>query len=369
VRAAVPAGTLFLAVVAGLYLHEVRPQVEDRVYRGSDGQPFHLPTYLPGDCPFYRATALSLLREKDLDLHDDMAWNVVRPQGQVALGARGEWYPKHPILLPIAALPFYAALGDKGLLAFNVVQVALLDVLVFFLARRLTPDAVALAVAVWFAFGSFLRPVAYNFSPDVFSSLLVVSGYLALVGRRLGVAGPFFGLAVAAKWTNLVFLPIAGIYAIATAGVRPSIRFALSAAPVLVALALLDFHMFGSPFVTPYDRVLGEGFRIEPSHRMMFDRPFFAGLWAQIVDPRLGLLRSAPQALFAVPGFFLFARRARAEAALCATLCVAQMAVFAPYRMWDASNYGHRFWMTAIVLFAVPVAALADRVLRGAAAS
>ena len=99
----------------------------------------------------------------------------------------------------------------------------------------------------------------------------------------------------------------------------------------------------------------------------MFDRPFFAGLWSQIVDPRLGLLRSAPQALFAVPGFFLLARRARAEAALCAALCAAQMAVFAPYRMWDASNYGHRFWMTAIVLFAVPVAALADRVFRGAA--
>jgi len=88
VRAGAPAAALFLAVVAGLYFDEVRPQIEDRVYRGSDGRPFHLPTYLPGDCPFYRATALSLLREKDLDLHDDMAWNVVRPQGQVALGAR-----------------------------------------------------------------------------------------------------------------------------------------------------------------------------------------------------------------------------------------------------------------------------------------
>jgi hypothetical protein len=369
VRAGALAGALFVAVVAGLYLQEVRPQFEDRVYRGDDGRPFHLPTYLPGDCPFYRATALSLLHDNDLDLHDDMAWNVVRPQGQVALGARGEWYPKHPILLPIVALPFYAAMGDKGLLAFNVLQVALLDVLVFFLARRLTSDTVALAVAVWFAFGSILRPVAYNFSPDVFSTVLVVSGYLAIVGRRFGVAGLLFGLAVAAKWTNLAFLPIAGIYAIATAGIRPSLRLALAAAPALLALALLDFHMFGSPFVTPYDRVLGEGFRVEPSHRLMFDRPFFAGLWAQIVDPRLGLLRSAPQALFAVPGFFLFARRARAEAALCAALCAAQMAVFAPYRMWDASNYGHRFWMTAIVLFAVPVAALAERVLRGAASS
>ena len=363
------APALFLAVVAGLYFSEVRPQIEDHIYRAIDGRPFHLPTYLPGDCPFYRATALSLLREKDLDLHDDMAWNVVRPQGQVALGARGEWYPKHPILLAIAALPFYAALGDQGLLAFNVLQVALLDVLVFLLARRFTSDGVALAVAVWFAFGSFLRPVAYNFSPDVFSSLLVVSGYLALVSRRFGAAGALFGIAIAAKWTNLAFLPIAGIYAIATGGIRPGIRFALAATPSLLALLLLDFHMFGSPFVTPYDRVLGEGFRLEPSHRTMFDRPFLAGLWTQIVDPRLGMLRSAPQALFAMPGFVLLARRARSEAALCVALCAAQMAVFAPYRMWDASNYGHRFWMTAIVLFAVPVAVLADRALRGAAGS
>jgi len=188
-RAVVAASALFLAVIAGLYFHEVRPQMQDRVYLGDDGRPFHLPTWLPGDCPFYRATALSLLREKDLDLHDDMAWNVVRPQGQVALGARGEWYPKHPILLAIAALPFFATLGDRGLLAFNLLQVAALDVLLFFLARRFTSDLVALAIAVWFAFGSFLRPVAYNFSPDVFSTVLVVSGYLLVAGRRFAAAG------------------------------------------------------------------------------------------------------------------------------------------------------------------------------------
>jgi hypothetical protein len=360
---------LFLAAVVGLYLGEVRPQHEDRVYRGADGKPFHLPTWLPGDCPFYRATALSLLREKDLDLRDDMAWNVVRPQGQVSLGARGEWYPKHPLLLPVAALPFYAAGGDEGLLAFNVVQVALLDVFIFFLARRFTSDPIALGVALWFAFGSFLRPVAYNFSPDVLSTLVIVAGYLALVAGRFGLSGLLFGLAVTAKWTNLVFLPIAALFAMGTAGLRPALRFALAAAPVLAALAFLDFHMFGSPLVTPYDRVLGEGLQVESSHRTLFDRPFLAGLWTQIVDPRLGLLRSAPQALFALPGFFFLARRRGAEAVLCAALCAAQMAVFAPYRMWDASNYGHRFWMTAIVLCAVPVAALADRALRGAVAS
>ena len=360
---------LFVIAAGGLYFLEVRPQFQDRVYRGEDGRPFHLPTYLPGDCPFYRATALSLLRETDLDLKDDMAWNVLGPQGQVALGARGEWYPKHPILLPVAALPFYAALRDVGLLVFNVLQVALLDVLVFLLARRSASGGVAFALAIWFAFGSLLRPVAYNFSPDVFSTVLVVMGYLALVGERWALSGLVLGLSVAAKWTNLVFLPIAGIYAIATAGLRSSIRFALAAAPPLVGLAVLNLHMFGSPFVTPYDRVLGQGLRLEPSHRTLFDRPFLAGLWTQIVAPRAGLLSSAPQTLLALPGFYFLARRASAEALLCGALCAAQMAVFAPYRMWDASNYGHRFWMTAIVLSAIPVAALADRVLRAAVSS
>lgn len=363
------AAALFVIAAGGLYFVEVRPQLQDRVYRGEDGRPFHLPTYLPGDCPFYRATALSLLRDTDLDLKDDMAWNVLRPQGQVALGARGEWYPKHPILLAVAALPFYAALRDVGLLAFNVAQVALLDVLVFFLARRFASDGVAFAVAIWFAFGSLLRPVAYNFSPDVFSTVLVVIGYLALVDGRWALSGLVLGLSVAAKWTNLLFLPIAGVYAIATAGFRSSLRFALAAALPLLGLAVLNFHMFGSPLVTPYDRVLGEGPRLEPSHRTLFDRPFLAGLWTQIVHPRLGLVASAPQTLLALPGFYFLARRASAEAVLCAALCAAQMAVFAPYRMWDASNYGHRFWMTAIVLSAIPVAALADRVLRAAVSS
>jgi hypothetical protein len=360
---------LLLALPIGLWFQEIRPQMQDRVYRGPDGQPFHLPTWLPGDCPFYRATALSLLREKDLDLRDDMAWNVLRPEGQVALGARGEWYPKHPILLPIVALPFYAAFGDRGLLAFNLTQVVALDVLVFLLARRFAGDGLALAIALWFAFGSLLGPAAYNFSPDVLSTLIVVVGALALLEKRVALAGFLLGLSVAAKWTNLVFLPIAGVHALATGGARSAARFALAAAPPLAALGLLNSHMFGSPFATPYDRVLAVGGGVEPSHRTQFDRPFFANLWAQIENSRVGLLRSSPQALFALLGFPLLWRRARSEAILVAALCLAQIAVFAPYRFWDASSFGHRFWMTAIVLSAVPLGALADRALRGRVAT
>lgn len=361
-------GALLVAMVlAGLWFHEVHPQLEDRTFAWpGHAEPFHLPTYLPGDCPFYRATAESILRDADLDLHNNVAWNVLSPQTQVALGARGEWYPKHPIAMALAALPFYAALGDAGLLLFNLLQTAALDLIIFLLARRYASDAVSLATALLFAFGTLLRPAAYNFSPDVFSSLLVAAGVLALLERRCVMAGVLLSLAVAAKWTNLPFLPLAAIWTLATLGARPALRFSLAAAPALLALGGLNAHMFGSPLVTPYDRVMimsGGREVLEPSHRNLFSLPFFATLWKQIVDPVHGLLRSAPPLLLALPGFALLFRHARSEAALLLALCLAQVAIFAPYKEWSASSYGHRFLLSAVVLSAAPVAALLAFVL------
>jgi len=363
-------GALFVGVVlAGLWLAEVQPRLEDRTFPWpGHAEPFHVPTYLLGDCLFYRAAAESLLRDGDLDLRNNAPWESVQlPTSQVALGRRGEWYPKHPLLLSLLALPLYALLGDPGLLLFNLIELAALDYLVLLLARRYASEPVALFTAVLFAFGTLLRPAAYNFSPDVLSSLVVLSGVLALLDRRAALGGFLLSAAVAAKWTNLVFLPIGALWALAVIGPRALARFALFAAPPLAALAALNFHMFGSPFVTPYDRVLlfEQGRAVlGPSHRQKFDLPFFPTLWAQFVDRRHGLLCSAPPVLFALPGFFVLFRRARAEAALLLALCLAQIAVFAPYREWQASSFGHRFLMTAVVLSAAPVAALFAAALR-----
>jgi hypothetical protein len=360
---------LVVCGAAGLWFGEMRPQLRELAYRAPSGAIVHLPTYLPGDCSLYRAATASILRDFDLDLRDDPLWSQAVPDGSLALGKRGEWYPKHPLLLSLLAVPFYAAAGDPGLLLFNLVQLLALDALVFLAARRFTGDLLALAIALWFAFGSLLRPAAYNFSPDVLSSLVVLGAVLVLLARRPAVSGFLFGLAVVAKWTNLVFLPIGAVYALLVLGLPAAVRFAAASAPPLAALGILNWHMFGSPLVTPYDRVLAPGGAIEPSHRTMFDAPFWPGLWQQIVDPHLGLVRSAPQVLVAVPGFAVLFGRARAEALFVFACFAAQLAVFAPYRMWSASTYGHRFAMTAIVLCAIPLAALADRVLRTGAAT
>ena len=361
------AAALFVLVVAGLWFHEARPQLQTRSFPWpGHADAFTLPTWLPGDCPYYRASIRSLLRDRDLDLRNDLATDVVPAAGQVALGARGEWYPKHPIGLSLAALPFYAAFGDQGLLLFNLLQLGALAVLVFALAHRYAGEALSFGVALAYAFGTLLRGAAYNFSPDVFSTLLVTAAVLALLQKRAGVGGLLFGLAVVAKWTNLAFLPVAGIWVLLSMGLRPALRFSLLAAPALLGLAALNWRMFGSPLITPYDHVLmyqGTKVAIEPSHREAFDQPFFATLWLQIVRPEKGLVSSAPWVLLAPLGLVPLFFRLRAEAALLVALCLTQLAVFAPYRYWGASSYGHRFLLTVVALSAAPVAALLSAAL------
>jgi hypothetical protein len=360
-RTTLACAALVVVVLVTLCVAEVWPRMELRDVAGPSGV-VHLPSWLPGDCPFYRAATTALLHGR-LDLRGDPLFGVLPAPGQVALGTHGEWYPKHPLLLSALAVPFYAALGDRGLLLFNLLQVTALDVLILLLARRAASDGIALAVALWFALGSLLRLVALNVSPDVLSTLVVLGAVLALLSRRAVLAGALLGLSVWAKWTNLFFLGPALVYGAFALGPRAALRMVAGAGPPLLALAGLNWHMFGSPLVTPYDRVLSGAGGIEPSHRQLFDQPVLAGLWRQLTDHQMGLVASAPQVILALPGLVALFVSTRDEALLIAALCAVQLAVFAPYREWAASSYGSRFLLTVVVLSALPVAALAQWVL------
>jgi hypothetical protein len=331
--------------------------------------------FLDGDCIWYRTTIVSLLSDGDLDQRNNVPMMhplggprpVFPPQSDVSLGANGAWYPKHPLLLSLLGLPFYAVAGDLGLLAFNLVQLTALLVVAWFLLRRYTSEAVALAATWWLALATQLSPAAYNFSPDVLSTLLVVSGVLALVSRRAAFAGALFGFACCARWSNVILLPIASLFVLHEFRRRDWLAFAAPLAACLLALAALNAWMFGSPFVTPYDRVIGSleyGVPVlETSHRELFDAPFFSGLWAQLSDSEHGLVVSGPHVLLAPFGLALLWRRSRADTLLLGGICLALAGLFAPYEPWRASSIGHRFLMTDVVLSALPAALLFARVI------
>jgi hypothetical protein len=359
---------VFVGLLGSFTLQEVVPQYGvERLHKRRGKWQDH-PSFLVGDCPYYRATLLSLLKDQDLDLKNNIERRQYPPSSNVAKGERGEWYPKHTILMPIAAMPFYALWHDRGLLVFNLVQLGLILMLIWYGARRYTSTALATALTLYYGFGTCLRASAYNFAPDLFSTLLVMAGVVALLFRRAALAGVLLGFAVWAKWTNVVFLPLAGVFMLSLRERRPVLRFGACAALPLAGLFALNQHMFGSAFVTPYDRVLIQHkgkLVLEASHRTFFNEPFWPGLWAQLTDPHLGLFVGCPAVLLAPLGAALLLRRAPREAGLITLAALLQLAVFAKYEQWWASSYGPRFLLTSVALSALLVAPLLQQLFAG----
>jgi hypothetical protein len=377
-RPALVAAALAAITLLGWTLLVVVPRYGVERHRHQGPGRLDHPTFLIGDCLYYRATLVSLLEDRDLDIQNNLAAQRYPIAGNVSKGRHGEFYPKHPILLAVAALPFYVVAGDLGLLAFNLAQLCALLLVMWLGARRYAGDLAAFALMLWFAFGTMLRPAAYNFAPDVLSTLLVVGAIVALLYGRSVAAGLLLGLSVWAKWTNAVFFPIAAVALAGRRDWRALLRFGAGATPPVAALLALNWHMFGSPLVTPYDRVLVvEKLRwvVEPSHRTFFTVPFWRGLWTQLTDRHLGLFVAAPPFVLALPGFYFMFRKARWDALLVAAACAAPLVMFAKYEQWNVSSYGPRFLLSAVALSALPAAAALAFVLelarrrRGDAAS
>jgi hypothetical protein len=354
---------LVAVTLIGWTLIEVIPRYAVERHRDQGAGRLDHPTFLIGDCAYYRATLVSLLEDRDLDVENNLVRERYSLPSNVSRGRHGEFYPKHPILLAVAALPFYVVAGDIGLLAFNLAQLAALVLVIWIGARRYATNEVALAIVLWYAFGTMLRPVAYNFAPDVLSTLLITGAMVALLYGRSAVAGALLGLSLWAKWTNVIFVPIALAAPVVRRDWRSLGRLCAGAAAPVAGLLALNWHMFGSPFVTPYDRVLivqNRRWAIEPSHRTFFTVPFWSGLWTQLTDRQSGLVFAAPPVLLAAPGLIAIFRQARGEALLIGGACVAQLAMFAKYDQWNVSSYGPRFLLSVVALSALPaVAALA----------
>jgi hypothetical protein len=366
-RTPVLAIALVLITLGGWTLNEVVPRYGVERHRHQGPGRLDHPTFLIGDCAYYRATLVSLLEDRDLNVENNLTAEGHRMAGNVARGRNGAFYPKHPILLPALALPFYAAAGDRGLLAFNLAQLCALLLVMWLGARRYAPDGIAFALMLWFAFGTMLRPAAYNFAPDVLSTLLVAGAIVALLYERGVAAGVLLGLSLWAKWTNAVFFPVAALTLAVRRDWRALLRFGAGAAAPVAGLLGLNWHMFGSPLVTPYDRVVVvERMRwaLEPSHRTFFTVPFWRGLWTQLTDTRMGLFVAAPPFVLALPGFYLLYRKARADALLVGGACAAQLVMFAKYEQWNVGSYGPRFLLTVVALSALPAAATLAFVLR-----
>lgn len=297
---------------------------------------------------------------------DDLGWN--RELGQdwsnVALGAdETTLYPKHPVLLPLLAHPFFLAFGLDGLLLFNLLGLA---ACVVTLARLVDPGRRRpLAVAAVLA--TFASPVvlhwALAYSNDVFAGALVAGAVLAVRTDRALAAGLLAGGALWARPVHVLALAAGcgpDVWRWARADRRRLARWAGGAALVLCAWASLNAAWFGSPFVTGYDRVVVRhgGLTMLESASAAFDVPLSRGLPAALFESSLGFVPGFPMLALAPLGWLALARRREwipltASAIALGGACL----VYGAYR-WPSA----RFLFPFLLFVIEPLSALLEEV-------
>jgi hypothetical protein len=317
-------------------------------------------TYLIGDSPYYAAAAVSLIADHDLKVENNLRGDAVRHSGFVSLGADGEWRPKHPVLLSVASVPFVMAFGVVGLLIFNLVVMTLLAAAAHRLALRGAGPISATVATLVTCLLTFTLAYAYNYSPDAFAALPGVVALLLLVdGRPLG-AGLLAGLALIAKPVHILLVLVGLFAAWSQQGRRGVARFVAGVAPAVAVVMLYNAVLFGGPLVSGYERIM----EADPVPRPVSQRQDFTlagaprNLSGEIVDPKHGILFTAPSVLVALAGLLALWRRRRILAVLPASLLLAYLLFFSTFVPWKASHFGNRYLFLPVMISALPLAGL-----------
>jgi hypothetical protein len=333
--------------------------------------------FLKGDCYYYRAAVVSLLEDGDLLLANNISDISDHLNMQLALGKEG-LVPKQSILMPLFSIPFYLLLKDKGLLLFNIVDCMILMVLIFKLNRLFFDGYIAFAVTALYATGTLFLDYVYNYSPDVFSTVLVLGGLYFVLRRKFHIGALLLGLSVFAKITNALLAGIGLSYAALTilfsgkgeqtasqatensvlkkVGVMTTIGavFLFS----LLPLAYTNYKLFGSPFVTGYQRQAlagrASGEIIAVAETARFNRPLIQGVYSLLFDRYHGVISTNPVVILGVLGLFLLRRNGNQEKFyLLLAVGLAQFLFFSKYDDQFASHFSNRYLMTFVALSSV----------------
>jgi len=314
----------------------------------------------------YYYTALSLYHDGDLDLTNQLAHPLRAYEDYLSIADDGRFVPKHPVPMPVVSLPFVVGLGRPGALVFNCIQVAILLLVLYALALRVaSPWSASIAVALTGVF-SLLPHYVWNYSPDIFASLVLGLACLAIPPGALDrpswrylIAGVLFGFACWSKLSLVFFLP--GAFVLCRRPWLPNAaRLAAGMAGSLALFAAHNWQLFGSPFTTSYDRIarVCQEIWIPVSQRADFALAPLRGILAEMLDVKHGLLFTSGVTVLSWVGFRYLGRRHGRTVVFLILGFTALYLFFSGYRHWNESHFGNRFLMPVIALSAVPLAAL-----------
>lgn len=337
------------------------PYIISRTIAGDD--------FMKGDCYYYQAVIVSLVEDGDLLLEN----NIPDPLGgQLAIGKEG-LVLVHPIMMPLVSLPFYLLFGTPGLLLFNVLNSMILLILIFKLNGFFFDRIIAFIITILYATGTLLLDYVYNYSPDIFSSILLLGGLYLVLRERFYGGAVLLGLSIFAKIPNAPLVAVILLYAVWSIWRRKSINgdakgeprgkvAAIIATGAFFALALIPFFytnylQFGSPIVTGYQRMAiagADGAVVSVDHLDMFNQPLLIGASRILFDIGNGILMTNPVLILAFIGAsWIKKTRAQDGIYLILLICLIQFIMIAKYDAWSTSHFSNRFLMTFIVLSSV----------------
>lgn len=325
--------------------------------------------WLHGDGAFYMNIARGLLengslRQESLHPHTwfeaDLGWNrdVDAAFSNIALGRNGEWWPKHPILMPLCAAPFIWAFGPIGSLVFQILGFLCIALFAYRIAAFFAPRPCALAAAVLFATAPWVAKFVWGFNNDMFFTALLLAAVDAALRRKAVAAGLCLGLAIFAKPTNALYAPALLLIFLLRRDFRPALKMCLAAAVPVALFAILNAYLYGAPWKTGYDNILvrADGKLTTHSHRADFAfslEGLRAGLDNVFFGARHGFAKNFPLFFAALAGMVAMLMRRPREAIALAWIIAVPIAFHAPFA-W----YRLDFSLPQMALSAAPIAML-----------
>ncbi len=324
--------------------------------------------WLFGDGAFYMNVARGVLenhslRQESMHPHSwydqDLGWNqnIDAAWSNIALGRNGEWWPKHPILMPLVSLPFIWAFGPLGSLVFQFVFYLLMALFAYRVATRVASRPAALAASVAFVATPWIYDRVWGFNNDVFYTVIVLAAIDAALGKKPLLAGALLGVGVFAKSTNVLYGPPLLLLFLLQKDFKGALRFCIAAAIPATCYLGLNWYMYGSPLATGYHRILIREHGQAGMHSHATDFTFTlsaitAGMKRVLTGPE-GFLGHFPLFFPALLGVAVLAVRRWREAILLAWALLVPVAFHATYA-W----YRLEFNLPQLALSVAPLAAL-----------
>lgn len=324
--------------------------------------------WLHNDAAFYMNTIRSVmehgtLRQEAMHPHSwydtDLGWNrnVDAAWSNIALGRNGEWWPKHPILMPLCAIPFVWAFGSMGTLVFQCLCVVLIALFTWRIARRFAPRPAALAATLVLVTSGWMSNVIWGFSNDAFLSALVLGAVDAALSLKAVPSGVLMGLAIFAKPTCVLFAPgVLGVF-LFRKDWRAALKFCAAAAVPCAIFAASNAYLYGAPWKTGYDNILVriDGKLSTRSHRDDFAFSLAglkAGLANVAVGRTYGFSRNFPFFLLGLLGIVPLMRRQGKRGLLLTWMILVPVAFHAPFH-WYRIDFSLPSAALAMAPFAV----------------